>query len=180
MGCSFPCISTNRYQSSKTPSPVIPLLKDDHLLKKLANDSYHWYAWKAPQSIGKLFVNCISLTLESHAKAICRLLPLVQIDSNGSVHHLNCDNIEIIIEIIIIFIEETFTFLESLVVWLRELKSEMAWYCVLCIPQFLLTCGNLKLPFLWVLCLWSMSCLIKSTSWLIRPLMHLYTCTHLL
>ena len=56
----------------------------------------------------------------------------------------------------------------------------MAWYCVLCIPQFLLTRGNLKLPLLRVLCLWSTSCLIKSISWLIRPLMHLYTCKHLL
>ena len=73
-----------------------------------------------------------------------------------------------------------FTSLGSLIVWLRELKSETAWYCVLCIPQFLLTRGNLKLLLLRVLCLWRTSCLIKSTSWLIRPLMHLYTCTHLL
>ena len=72
-----------------------------------------------------------------------------------------------------------FTFLESLIVWLRELKLETAWYCVLCILQFLLTRGNLKLPLLRILRIWSSSCLIKSISWLIRPLMHLYTCTHL-
>ena len=36
-----------------------------------------------------------------------------------------------------------FTSLGSLIVWLRELKSETAWYCVLSIDQFLLTRGNL-------------------------------------
>ena len=48
-------------------------------------DSHHWYEWKAPQSIGIPFVNCISLLLESRAKAICRLVPLVRIDSIGKV-----------------------------------------------------------------------------------------------
>ena len=40
-----------------------------HHSSKELYDSYHWYEWQAPQSSGISFGNCISLTLESGAKA---------------------------------------------------------------------------------------------------------------
>ena len=41
-----------------------------HHSSKEPCDLYHWYEWKAPQSAGIPLVNCISLTLESRAKAL--------------------------------------------------------------------------------------------------------------
>ena len=48
----------------KKPSPMVPLVKN-HRSSKKPYDSHHWHKWKAPQSIGIPFVNCISLLLES-------------------------------------------------------------------------------------------------------------------
>ena len=44
----------------KTPSPIVPLVKD-YDLSKTPYDSYHWNEWQAPQLIGIPLVKCISL-----------------------------------------------------------------------------------------------------------------------
>ena len=80
----FRCFMVNEAHMSNIHKQMLPLVRNHHLLKA-PYDSYHWYEWTAPQSTGIPFVNCISLLFESRAKAICRLVPLVQIDSTGKV-----------------------------------------------------------------------------------------------
>ena len=44
----------------KKPSPMVPLVKNQHSLKK-PYDLHHWYEWKSPHSTGIPSANCISL-----------------------------------------------------------------------------------------------------------------------